>query len=115
MQPDQLGAQNSMYRYLMLFIVVFVLPFPALADNPSIQELQDQCETAREAKLAPERETLIQVCIQEKTKSAEYCQRFYADYGAGGITVSGAGRARLYNDLPECEALYDAEKGSSKR
>lgn len=53
--------------------------------------------------------------IRKKKKSVEHCQRFYTDYGAGGITVSGAGRARLYNDLPECEALYDAEKGSSKR
>ena len=104
-----------MYRYLVLLIVALGLTALAHADKSSLQELQAQCEAAREAKLAPERQALIQACIQKQEKTAEHCQRFYADYGAGGRNVNGAGRVRMYNDLPECEALYKAEKERSKR
>jgi len=104
-----------MNRYLLLLVVALGLTALARADQPSQQELEERCEAAREAKLAPEREALTQACIQEQKKSAEHCQRFYADYGAGGRTATGAGRVRLYNDLPECEALYQAEKEHSKR
>ena len=104
-----------MHRYLLLLIIVPGLAAAAHAGEDSLQELQDRCETAREARLAPERQALIQTCIQEQKKSPEKCERFYADYGAGGRAAGGGARVRLYNDLPECEALYKAEKASSGR
>lgn len=102
-------------QQIIIIFAVFWLTVSACAASPSVKELEAQCEAAREAKLAPEREALIQACIQEKKKTAEQCERFYADYGAGGRTAAGAGRVRLYNDLPECKALYKAEKESSSR
>ncbi len=104
-----------MSRYLILFFAVLGFTSLAHAGKSSVQELQAQCEAARDAKLAPEREALIQKCIQEKNKTPEKCERFYADHGAGGRTAGGAGRVRLYNDLPECEAQYKAEKEQSTR
>ncbi len=100
-----------MYPRFILIAFAAGLVGGSIAAEPSLQELKDRCEAAREARLAPEREALIQACIEEKKKSAEQCQRFYADYGAGGRTAAGAGRVRKYNNLPECEALYRAEKG----
>ncbi|WP_456405630.1 hypothetical protein [Thiolapillus sp.] len=100
-----------MYPRFILIVFAAGLVGGSIAAEPSLQELKNRCEAAREARLAPEREALIQACIEEKKKSAEQCQRFYADYGAGGRTAAGAGRVRKYNNLPECEALYRAEKG----
>lgn len=104
-----------MIRYLIIVVAMFGFTSLAHASKPSVQELQAQCEAAREAKLAPERQMLIQECIQKKEKTPEKCERFYADHGAGGRTAGGAGRVRLYNDLPECKAQYQAEKEQSSR
>jgi len=100
---------------IVFMLAVFWLTSSVYAASPSLKELGNQCEAAREAKLAPERDALIQACIQEKKKTPEKCERFYADYGAGGRTAAGAGRVRLYNNLPECEVFYKAEKESSSR
>ena len=104
-----------MYRYLLLLLFALGLAAAAHAGEDPLQELKNRCEAAREAKLAPERQALIQACIEKQDKSAEQCQRFYADYGAGGKTAGGGTRVRLYNDLPECEALFQAEKERGNR
>lgn len=98
------------YHYFTIMLLVSGCTASAFAAKPDLQALKGKCEAAREARLAPEREALIQACIKEKKKTAEACQRFYADYGAGGRTAAGAGRVRKYNNLPECEALYKAER-----
>ena len=98
----------------IVFLFLFTVTCAVNADESSLQALKDKCEAGREARLAPEREALIQSCITKAEKSAEECQHYYADYGAGGRTAAGAGRPRLYNDLPECEALYEAEKNSGR-
>jgi hypothetical protein len=97
------------YRYFSILILLSGFAGSTFGED-SIPGLKEKCESAREAKLAPERVALIQACITEKEKTLEQCQRYYADYGAGGRTAAGAGRVRKYNDLPECQALYKAEK-----
>ncbi len=97
--------------YRNLIILVLISGFTSTAySSDSIQVLKEKCEAAREAKLAPERQALIKSCIAEKEKPADECERYYADYGAGGRTAAGAGKVRKYNNLPECEALYKAER-----
>jgi hypothetical protein len=82
---------------------------PASPESPDIDistlsfaELDRRCEAEREAKIAPLRKIEIDKCIDEQRKDPAYCNRFYADYGAGGRTSHGAYRVRMFNDLPVC-------------
>ena len=68
----------------------------------SLEELDRRCEAEREAKIAPLRKTEIDKCIDEQRKEPAYCNRFYADYGAGGRTFDGTVRVRMFHDLPVC-------------
>ena len=91
----------------------------------SIQELQRQCEDAREALIAPLRQEAIDTCIADRqsgrsgTRSSrdarQHCERFYADFGQGGTTQSGGFRQRMFHDIPECEALFEAERSVRNR
>ena len=76
-------------------------------DSLSQEELDRRCEAEREEKIAPLREIEIEKCIHEQRKDADYCRRFFGDYGEGGRTVHGAFRPRMFNDLPVC---LEAEK-----
>jgi len=69
-------------------------------------KLDQACQSAREKKLAPERERYIQECVARKERPDEAsCERFYADYG----NQSG-NRAPLYMDLPECVKAFDFQQ-----
>ena len=81
----------------------------------SLQQLKEECEAAREQRLAPERQALIDECIASKEKSPDACRRYYQDYGAGGRTAAGGHRQRLYHDIPECQELYQAEQNGKQR
>ena len=103
---------------VVLIMLIFLLPVSGVAG--SIQELQKQCEDAREALIAPLRQEAIDTCIADReagrsgTRSSrdarEHCERFYADFGQGGTTQSGGFRKRMFHDIPECQALYEAER-----
>ena len=69
----------------------------------TLDELDERCETARELRIAPLREAEIERCrIEQRRGDPEWCERFYADFGGGGRTVSGGFRPRMFADLPEC-------------
>jgi hypothetical protein len=95
------------------------LALPLGTQASSIQELQKQCEDAREALIAPLRQEAIDTCIADRQSgrsgsrssrdAREHCERFYADFGQGGTTQSGGFRQRMFHDIPECQALYEAE------
>jgi hypothetical protein len=69
-------------------------------------ELDAACEAARQEKLAPERERLIEECVKEKQRpDRAACERFLADYGN-----RAGNRPALYYDLPECVAAFDYEQ-----
>lgn len=91
------------YHWLML---LFVISLPLVADDKQ-QQLDAQCEAAREAKLAPEREQLIQECPAQFDKSLDECRHFYRDYGAALMRQGEIVRAPLYYDLPACEAAFE--------
>lgn len=91
------------YHWLML---LFVISLPLVADDKQ-QQLNAQCEAAREAKLAPEREQLIQECPAQFDKSLDECRHFYRDYGAALMRQGEIVRAPLYYDLPACEAAFE--------
>ena len=107
---------------LILFLYGFVIPVTGQAS--SIQELQRQCEDAREALIAPLRQEAIDTCIADRTSgrsgtrssrdAREHCERFYADFGQGSATQSGGFRQRMFHDIPECQALYEAERSGRR-
>ena len=103
---------------ILIMMCSFVLPVTTQAR--SIQELERQCEAAREWYIAPLRQEAIDTCIADRTSgrsgtrssrdAREHCERFYADFGQGGTTQSGGFRNRMFHDIPECQALYEAER-----
>ena len=68
----------------------------------TLAELDQRCDVAREKKIAPLREAEIKKCKQDKRNDPAWCERFNADFGEGGRTVSGTIRPRMFDDLPEC-------------
>ena len=114
---------NKSFAAAALFVGGFILPLAGSAS--SIQELQRQCEAAREALIAPLRQEAIDTCIADReagrsgTRSSrdarEHCERFYADFGQGGTTQSGGFRQRMFHDIPECQALHEAERAQRRR
>ncbi len=68
----------------------------------SLTDLDRRCEDAREVKIAPLREAEIAKCKKQDPDYPARCERFYADYGDGGRTVSGGFRPSMFHDLPEC-------------
>jgi hypothetical protein len=66
------------------------------------------CEDAREKKLMPEREALVQQCVASGEGDLATCHEKHANYGertTGAIRMLGK-----YYDLPECEDAYQARK-----
>ena len=68
----------------------------------SLEDLDRRCDMAREKIIAPLRAAEIASCKEQKRNDPDWCERFNADYGDGGRTVSGSIRPRMFDDLPEC-------------
>lgn len=78
------------------------------AERARLQELDRQCEAARQAKLAPMRRDLIERCVREDKRPRADCEAEFGPWGetrgrAGGGAVGG-----LFYDLPECVAATQA-------
>ena len=112
-------------RLMFNFILMFSFVFPAIVHASSIQQLQTQCEDAREALIAPLRKEAIDTCIADRTSgrsgtrssrdARDHCERFYADFGEGNATRAGGFQQRMFHDIPECQALYEAERAQRRR
>lgn len=77
----------------------------------SLEALDRRCEEARERKIAPLRAAEIAKCKDEGDKDPAWCERFYADYGAGGRNVNDTYRPPMFHDLPEClDALEERRR-----
>lgn len=82
---------------------------PAL-DEASVQAMEQRCEQAREAKIKPLREAEIARCKAQPRNDPAYCERYWSDYGNAVRLPNGAVRPRLFDDLPECVAAYQARR-----
>ena len=100
----------SHFKPFLVLLVTLALLSPALpsaagdADRVEQQaELDRACETAREKKLVPLRQLLIQTCVdEEEFETRQECENYYADYS--GAT---ANRGPLFYDLPACVKAFD--------
>ena len=91
-----------------------VLLLPAFSgaaeEEASVRKLEQQCEAAREQRLKPLREAEIKRCIEEQRREADYCQRYWRDYGNAMKLPNGAFQPRKFDDLPECVAAFEARR-----
>ena len=79
-----------------------------------VQALEQQCEKAREEKLKPLRDAEIARCKADKRNDADYCERFYRDFGDASRNANGTTKTRMFQDLPECVAAFKARQGLNK-
>ena len=74
-------------------------------------ELDAICEEARQEKLAPMRDQLVDECVENgDRRDRASCERFYADYGA-----QAGQRAPLFFDLPECVEAFEFQNSQRRR
>ena len=110
---------NRISIFVLLLSLGITLPLAAAANN--LQQLERQCEEARERLIAPLRQEAIDQCIvdREGNRSSrdarEHCERFYQDFGNGGTTQSGGFRQRMFHEIPECLEYYEAQQNSRRR
>jgi hypothetical protein len=99
-------------RRLAIAVAVVAAMNAAFADDAheaKQDELDAQCEAAREAEIAPERAAAVEDCVRDKQKEDRAaCERFYRDYGE-----RSGHRPALYYDLPECVAAMQFRQGDS--
>ena len=87
-------------------------------DAARIRELDALCEQARESKLRDVQEEKIQECMAAPPKeradkmTRADCERYWSDYGWGGMTGKGKRNHSLFDDLPECQAAFKARQGA---
>jgi hypothetical protein len=111
------------YKSIQMTVILslYLLALPAIAQQLSLQELEQRCEAAREANIAPLREEAIEECVVHRTNNRrsgdvrEHCERFYRGFGAGGRTESGGFRQRMFHNIPECLEFYEAEQAARRR
>jgi hypothetical protein len=96
----------------VIIVVMSVLPLSALAQSEAelkrYADLDQQCEAAREKKLAPLRAQKIDACVNQEKRSRADCESELGTFGntrgkAGGGAIGG-----LFYDLPECVAATSA-------
>lgn len=97
----------------LLAAAVLLAPLPASAQTEAelrrLDELDRQCEAAREKKLAPLRAARIERCVREDKRKLDECTAELATWGQTQGTKSAA-RTGLFYDLPECVAAFEARQ-----
>ena len=73
----------------------------------SLAELDLRCEAARQEKIAPLKAAEIENCVQTGTGDQDWCETFWADYGAPRRRKSGGMTPAMFLDLPECVEAFE--------
>ena len=91
-----------MKKNLLFLVTLLPISITVLAEENKQAQLDAACEDARQQKIIPKRQSLIEEC-QKKNKDAKAdCENEFANYGA-----RQGNRAPLYYDLPACEKAAD--------
>ena len=87
---------------LSLGIILFCAPTLLMAQQPTVEELEQRCEEMRENRLKPLREAEIEKCKADETKDPAWCERYYQDYGNATRGPEGKYTPRMFDDLAPC-------------
>ena len=79
------------------------------ADLKRLDELDRQCEQARESKLAPMRAERIERCVRDEKRPRDECTAELSTWG-NTQSVRGGSRTGMFYDLPECVAAFEARQ-----
>ena len=108
-----------MRRPWCISAAILVLLAPAalvLADQESdVAALEAQCESEREARIKPLRDMEIEKCKADSHNDPAYCERYWRDYGNAMRTPNGMMTPRMFDDLPDCVAAFEARKALINR
>ena len=111
MQPRALHVYSAHLAFsivpaLMLFSTAAV--YADKADD--VAALEARCEAEREAKIKPLRDMEIAKCEADSHNTADYCERFWKDYGNAMRGANGVMVPRMFSELPVCVAAFKARK-----
>lgn len=76
-------------------------------DRAQAEGLMAGCRKLRQEKIAPLKAQAIDDCVTKEEKDAEYCERYYRNYGE---TTTGGARQGMFWDLPQCRKAIEADK-----
>ena len=90
--------------------LLLLTPLLAVADRAAdVAALEARCEQEREAKIAPLRAAEVAKCKAQRN-DADYCDKFWADYGNAVHNSTGGMTPRLFGDLPSCIVAFKARR-----
>lgn len=72
--------------------------------------LMAECQEFRKQQIEPLKAIEIDKCINEQGKEADYCTRFYKDYGETYIEANGHMQIGLFWGSPICDKALIVEK-----
>jgi len=87
---------------LSLGIILFCAPAFIMAQQPTVEELEQRCEEMRENRLKPLREAEIDKCKADETRDPAWCENYYKDYGDATRGPEGKYTPRMFDDLAPC-------------
>ena len=89
---------------LILLSGVTLAVFASNAEREAKQaELDAACDDARNQKLVPLREKMVDICLQDQEfETREKCENYYADYGE-----RAGRRPAMFYDLPACVKAFE--------
>lgn len=100
---------------LWLVTAVLVASGALAAQAADLAEMERACEAARQKALAPVRAQRTQACIDQQLRTEDECAHYYSTYGNVAPKPSGAPRAGLFYDLPECREWLEAREAARAR
>jgi len=87
---------------LSLGVILICAPVLLMAQQPTVEELEQRCEEMRENRIAPLREAEIEKCKADQSKDPAWCERYYQDYGNATRGPQGKYTPRMFDDLAPC-------------
>jgi hypothetical protein len=110
--------QGIAARWLMVSMASLLATAPLAAATlqqmdalaKQVEQLNGQCEAARQKALAPIRAQKTKACIDQQLRSKEHCERYYTTYGDVTPGPSGAPQGGYFFDLPPCVDWLTARK-----
>ena len=106
-------TMKSFITALILFMGITVTYAGISKDEEDarIKELDEICIQTRAELLKPVITAKVEDCVNNKNKERAYCERFFKDYGWGGMTGNGTSRnTRFFDQIPECIEAFEARK-----
>ena len=95
-------------------LLLLLAPAAVLADEAAnVAALDAQCEAARQAQIKPLREAAVAKCQADGHNDADYCVRYWSDYGNAKRLPNGTMSPRMFDDMPICVAAVKARKAST--